>query len=632
MKTKNSCISIFWTLALVFVLGLGLNGVPALGAATPGIPGYQANSDDSNVFELDRNAVDDGTGKDDDWANILNSGGGTHGDFSIIARSKCMGTGCDSNWPGVLVDPFNTSIFVQGSKDLSDINSWVCRDQAAPDKDELTNAYAVAYSVNNELVAFIGADRFDNAGTATMGFWLLQAAIAPPACKPAGDGLFRNNAGTLVHHAVGDLLIVADFSNGGAIGTVRVFEWVGSGGSDGSLNLLFESVPGTSTFDPKIDCAYPGNTLGDICGTINQDPTASPWTYVPKGASADSDFIRFGFMEIGVNLTRVFSSLGSEVPCFSTFVAETRSSAEPNAAQKDFVMGSFNVCSIGVSKVCGRNTPNLNVDPISFVYDVGGCLENTGYGSVHNFSVVDDPALNSGTLKFYLPATKLSSSDCDNIAALEAAVTGLTPIPTSTVLSPGDQVIWLAKFTSTSNGPSDTVTASAQGSGGAEIDDATDSATCPAAAFNPMIDVTKSCTATLEDIGSSLVAKVTISGYVCNIGDVPLKNVAVSDSTTGGNPGNIPNPILNAGTLAKQADVNNPDCSDTSPSAAYYTFTYTPNSIPTTPQGVAQRYVFKDDVTASGTPPTGTGTTQTDTAHAECALCPGCGELQCPAP
>lgn len=641
MKTENRFITCL--LALVFTTAMALSGMvmPASGATTPGIPGYQENSDTSNVFELDRNAVDDdsvageGISKDDDWSNVLNSGGATHGDFSIITRTQCTGSACNSAWPGVLVDPFNASIFVQGSKDLSNITSWVCRDQSAPDKDELNDAFAVAYNINGDLVVFLGADRYDNAGTATMGFWLLQADIAPPACIPAGDGKFRNSLGAAVSHSVGDLLIVADFTNGGAIGTVRVFEWVGSGGSEGSLDLLFEADPTKPNYDPKIDCAYAGNTLGDICGTINQVATTSPWNYVPKGANADSDFIQFGFMEIGVNLTRVFSNLGGEVPCFSTFVAETRSSSEPNAAQKDFVMGSFNVCSIGVNKVCGRNTPNLSVNPIQFVYDVGGCLDNTGSGSVSNFGLTDLPAFDASTLKFYKPASKPSNSDCESIAALEAAVAGLSPISTSTILQPGDRVVWLAKFTSTSNGPSDTVTATAQGSGGATIEPATDTATCPAATFNPKIKVTKSCTSFLDDIGSSLVAKVTISGYVCNIGDVPLNSVTVVDSTFGGNPGNIPTPILNAGTLPKNTcpfgTVGcSPDC--TGSSAQTYSFTYTPNTIPTTPQGVAQRFIFKDDVTATGTPPTGAGSQQSDTAHAECALCPGCGELACPAP
>ena len=56
-------------------------------------------------------------------------------------------------------------------------------------------------------------------------------------------------------------------------------------------------------------------------------------------------------MEIGVNLSHIFAEQGSEVPCFSTFLAETRSSDEPNAAQKDMVMGSFNVCGIGVTNL-----------------------------------------------------------------------------------------------------------------------------------------------------------------------------------------------------------------------------------------------------------------------------------------
>ncbi len=634
MKTTGGILKIVGLPILAAVLALIMTAMPAAGATTPGIPGYHANSDATNIFELDGNATYAGSGKSDDWNNILNTGGATHGDFGIVARSRCIGTSCDSAWPGVLVDPYGTSIFVQGSKDLSDITSWSCRDQAAPDKDELSNAYAVAYDYNGDLVVYLGTDRYSNSGTATMGFWLLQAAIAQPNCLPGGDGKFENDAGTAVKHAVGDLLVVADFTNGGAIGTVRLFEWVGSGGSDGTLNKLFEAVPGTSTYDPNIDCTNSGNGAGDICGTINQVAVTSPWTYIPKGASGDSDFIKFGFMEVGVNLSRVFRNLGSDVPCFSTFVAETRSSAEPNASQKDFVLGSFNVCAINVSKKCSNNTPNLTANPVTFTYDVGGCFDNTGFGSVHNFNLSDSPtAFDTNTLKFYGPFSKTVITDlmCANLGALKTAVSGLTPISTSSTLAPGDRVVWLANFTSTSNGGTDTVTGTAQGSGGATISDVTAQATCPSATFNPHIKVTKNCTATLEDTGSQLVAKVTISGYVCNTGDVPLSSVTVNDSTTGGNPGDIPTPILSVTSLqANPTPGASADCSSTAGSGKWwksYLYKYTPNTIPTTPQGVAQRYVFKDDVTASGTPPTGTGTAQTDTAHAECALCPGCNDL-----
>jgi hypothetical protein len=595
------------------VLAIGAGLCSPVYAINPGIPG-------GGLFELDGNATQNNSAKDD-WDKVLYKDVVTNG--TIIATTSCTNGSCVANWPGVLADPPGKSLFVQGSKDLSEMDGWSCRDQGAPDKDELTNAYAVAYNVGGELVAFFGADRYDNSGTATMGFWLLQAAIAQPKCIPAGNGKFVDAQGNPASHAVGDLLVVADFSNGGAIGTIRVFKWVGSGGSDGSLNLLFEALPGSNA---AVDCA--NNISGDICGIINQTPVASPWPYIPKGASGDSDFIRYGFMEIGVNLSHIFG--GATVPCYSTFVAETRSSAEPNAAQKDFVLGSFNVCGIGVSKICTNNQPNLNVTPATFTYDAGGCLINTGFGAVSDFTIADsadppNPAepLTLDNLRFFRPGTAPTSGQCDSdFGALQALAATGTQIGTTADIQPGEKIIWLANFTSSVNGQHDIVTATAHSAGGGPaLAPATDSAICPSRSFAPGISVTKNCEVYLDDTsGRELVVKSRITGDVCNTGDTPLNDVTVIDSTAGGTPGNdMANPILTVSQLPAQANYPTVDCGETSPSVAHYDVIYTPNKKPGD-----TRYTFADDVTATGTPPSGTGEPQGATAHAVCSLCPTC--------
>ena len=63
-----------------------------------------------------------------------------------------------------------------------------------------------------------GADRYDNSGSTTLGFWFFQNPIS---MNP--DGTFSGA------HAVGDILLVADFS--GARATIDAYRWVGPGGS-----------------------------------------------------------------------------------------------------------------------------------------------------------------------------------------------------------------------------------------------------------------------------------------------------------------------------------------------------------------------------------------------------------------
>ena len=62
-----------------------------------------------------------------------------------------------------------------GSKDENDISRLGDhRQQRAPDKDELLDAYAAVYQIGGDTWVYFGADRFDNDGTAQIGFWFFQ--------------------------------------------------------------------------------------------------------------------------------------------------------------------------------------------------------------------------------------------------------------------------------------------------------------------------------------------------------------------------------------------------------------------------------------------------------------------------
>lgn len=271
-NTKTVLKTVTLLVAAVFVLGFA----------------GRALADLLPTFELDGNATtqNPNPGLPDDWDRVL-----------------ILGTGHQALSTGLLVDPSDSTRFTLGSKDILDISTgWHWDDATSPDKDEITNAYAALYSGGK---LFFGCDRFATNGTSYIGFWLLQGSIT----KNPG-GTFSGN------HTVGDILILSDFTQGGGVTTIRAFRWVGSGGSDGSLDSI--------TVNPVTAFAV-----------VNPSDQPSPWAYTPKFGTSGI-FPQGAFFEGGADL----GALGI-TGCFTTFLCETRSSNAVTAELKDFVLGNF---------------------------------------------------------------------------------------------------------------------------------------------------------------------------------------------------------------------------------------------------------------------------------------------------
>src|SRR5262245_58820246 len=131
-------------------------------------------------------------------------------------------------------DP-NSSSFTQGSKDIDDVSAWHYQQpESSQDKDDILHAFVASYlqdtddpGTDPDLLIYFGADRFAQNGDAKIGFWFFQ--------NPVSLGPNGTFVGT---HAVGDILVESNFTQGGGVATVQVYRWVGSGGSDGTLDLL----------------------------------------------------------------------------------------------------------------------------------------------------------------------------------------------------------------------------------------------------------------------------------------------------------------------------------------------------------------------------------------------------------
>jgi hypothetical protein len=313
-------------------------------AASFSTPVFAVDGDPPGLFELDGNPQE-GAANGDDWETLYND----CGDDGINDSNPALPCGNSGAFTGVKADPAPTSIFWKGgSKDTLDIPNWWHKDGSVPDKDDLTNAYAAAYLVPNDvclngsgdpvlctdgtaipgavhdqgdLIIYFGADRFATNGDAFLGFWLFQDNVTLTSNQFDGQ------------HTVDDILVVLDYPQSfGATPDISIFKWVLSGGSESDHLDLVGTFAGA-------ECDQNGNK--DACAIVNLTEVGSPWDYIPKGSGVDSPFPEQSFFSGGINITGILGS----TPCINSFMVESRSSKSVTAQLKDFVLAGFSLCS-----------------------------------------------------------------------------------------------------------------------------------------------------------------------------------------------------------------------------------------------------------------------------------------------
>lgn len=513
---------------------------------------------DEGLFELDQNATEEG-GAGDDWATVNAPGGG----------------GASTGRTGVLPDApvpnlrgggtTDSTTFTGGSKDDETIGAWRHTGGSSADKDEITNAYAASYvSTSGDHIVYFGMDRIATSGNANMGFWFLQSELS------------RNDDGTFDgEHTVGDILVQVDFASGGTEPTVRVLEWVGTGGNvhpTDTLQLHTEDSADCANMDPG------GQDI--VCATTNPVATPSPWEYIQKGTTTDGDFPVNSFVEGGINISQIFQ--GGTVPCFASFVALTRSSDSITAALQDFVMGEFQACGVDLEKTCNAGTVNDAGDGFDFTYTL--TITNSGAGTLHDVTVTDDHASNC-------------TPSLGNIGSL----TG------------GQSVVLNCSFSSATNGPFDNtaqVTA-ASTPGGAVVVDDSDTDECEPATITTGLSLEKTCGPTTVEVAGDRVSVVTSANVtVCNTGNVVLENITVTDDCGTATDA--------SDTVASLTPAGTPE----STRCATRQLTCRPNETSSTDPASAS---FPDRATASGTAPLAGDATVSSPAMSEplyCYLCP----------
>jgi hypothetical protein len=307
-----------------------------------------------------------------------------------------------------IVDGIGPSTFTGGNtKDHIDIPSWLHTSGASPDKGEILNAYAAKAIVPasgstganpGDQILYFGMDRYAVDGSTDIGFWFFKNPVyacpdanAPAdACTGVPDGSFAGQ------HAIGDILILGTFTQGGATSNVRVFEWVGTGGTATSSG----TVEGpTGAFG---DCV-PGDAGADGCATVNNTSIEVWPSYTFKGDALSGWAPAGGFFEGGVNL----SAMGLQ-GCFSSFLAETRSSPELTAVLKDFALGAFEACGSTLTTRPGNGAAGADNQQLSDTDTPPNGLPDVSIGTgsvqVRDRAVLGVTGIStwSGNLKFWL--------------------------------------------------------------------------------------------------------------------------------------------------------------------------------------------------------------------------------------
>ena len=316
------------------------------------------------------------------WADLFNASGNpilTHASYSNLL---------DSVFVPDYATPDNS--YFTPTKDISQITSggWACSPQNTPtSKDDIQNAYAAVFRIPNsapenggDIVAYLGVERLSNNGDSFAGFWLFK----DPTVSCSGTNNFSG------HHTDGDILILTNFTNGGGTSSVTVFRWTGDDTTGAPVPVLMVNggnVCGVS----------PGGTSGDaVCAISNSTTISSPW---PTAGTPPTSHAANEFTEAAVDLTQLFGGTSSG-PCFSNFMAETRSSQEITATLKDFAGGLLDTCIVPTVNTSASGHGNTNF-PGSAQHDTATLSVPAG-----------DPTP-TGTATFFLCGpTQVTSAGC----------------------------------------------------------------------------------------------------------------------------------------------------------------------------------------------------------------------------
>jgi hypothetical protein len=315
----------------------------------------------SSFVELDGNVIFNGTGTYD-WANsgaLTTTGGfytraGSGGLFdggqfngnttpptapSLTATAAADGRIADAAFK---VDPLSVDVTSCGTGDPttytgagSETNgSLLTTDtygtSSTPNKDDLSNVYAVAHVDGAINEVFFGAERVINNGDSHIDFEFLQSEV----------GLTGTCSGSFTgDRTQADFLLSVDFTSGGTLGGTILYEWHCAKEGDP------QPADGTICNPPAHGKSVPHyQQTGSTAITITVNAGATPigcggWVCRNADGTPTTTIAQNELMEGGIDLAQL-----GFTGCVSTFLPHTRSSQSFTAVLKDFEIIPFNTC------------------------------------------------------------------------------------------------------------------------------------------------------------------------------------------------------------------------------------------------------------------------------------------------
>src|SRR6266446_1496054 len=379
---------------LAFTLTAKQGAVTAWTQFTDVVGAGTAPNGDPGGFEIDGNLRASASPSPiTDWSDTT-SGSGVGG--------LLFETGVPKNGPPVtyrVQDPANCGsacddAFSPTSGKLNDDpnTKWFWETGAANNKMDMNNVYVhISTDANNDRWITASTDRYKTTGDAYVDFELLQNTLTrniQTGCTKPPCGNFTS-AGPDGGRTVGDLLVTAQYGNGGSLATILIYRWQAVSGGFAYVEYT-SSIPAGKAF----------------VATTSVDGVA-----VPYGAFGGTTYVKNQFVEMSLDLTALIKAIVD--PCagieIKTVMVKTKESTSDTATLVDMaapIQTAFNAgfvadaaatnpdCSTGLGTVTG--TFDGGIAPYQCKLDngsFGSCTSPVTYNNVgsgpHTVTVKD---------------------------------------------------------------------------------------------------------------------------------------------------------------------------------------------------------------------------------------------------